>query len=55
MKTVAFPYGKEKLSYTFGDELCAVLLHHLGEVLTEGRNLLAILERIFNQAKQALE
>jgi nickel-dependent lactate racemase len=25
MKTVAFPYGKEKISYTFGDELCAVL------------------------------
>jgi hypothetical protein len=25
MKTVLFPYGKEKLEYTFGSELKAVL------------------------------
>ncbi len=31
MKTVAFPYGKEKLSYTFGGELCGVLEPSINE------------------------
>jgi nickel-dependent lactate racemase len=35
MKTVAFPYGKEKLSYTFGDELCAVLEPSINEYAPE--------------------
>lgn len=35
MKTVAFPYGKEKLSYTFGGELCAVLEPSINEYSPE--------------------
>ena len=35
MKTVAFPYGKEKLSYSFGDELCAVLEPSINEYVPE--------------------
>ena len=35
MKTVAFPYGKEKLSYTFGGELCAVLEPSINEYAPE--------------------
>ena len=35
MKTVAFPYGKEKLSYTFGGELCAVLEPSINEYVPE--------------------
>ncbi len=35
MKTVAFPYGKEKLSYTFGDELCAVLEPSINEYVPD--------------------
>ena len=35
MKTIAFPYGKEKLSYTFGDELCAVLEPSINEYAPE--------------------
>ena len=35
MKTVAFPYGKEKLNYTFGDELCAVLEPSINEYVPE--------------------
>ena len=35
MKTLAFPYGKEKLSYTFGGELCAVLEPSINEYAPE--------------------
>ena len=35
MKTIAFPYGKEKLSYSFGDELCAVLEPSINEYAPE--------------------
>ena len=35
MKTVAFPYGKEKLSYTFGGELCAVLEPSINEYVPD--------------------
>lgn len=35
MKTVAFPYGKEKLSYTFSGELCAVLEPSINEYAPE--------------------
>lgn len=35
MKTIAFPYGKEKLSFTFGDELCAVLEPSINEYAPE--------------------
>ncbi|MBQ8259996.1 MAG: nickel-dependent lactate racemase [Clostridia bacterium] len=35
MKTIAFPYGKEKLSYTFGGELCAVLEPSINEYAPE--------------------
>ena len=31
MKTVLFPYGKEKIKYTFGDELKAVLESEIEE------------------------
>jgi len=35
MKTVAFPYGKEKICHTFGDELCAVLEPSINEYAPE--------------------
>ncbi len=35
MKKILFPYGKEKLSYTFGDELCAVLEPSINEYAPE--------------------
>ena len=35
MKTVAFPYGKEKLSYTFGEELNALLEPSINEYAPE--------------------
>ncbi len=35
MKTIEFPYGKEKLSYTFGDELIGVLASSIEEYVPE--------------------
>lgn len=35
MKEILFPYGKEKLSYTFGDELCALLEPKINEYIPE--------------------
>lgn len=35
MKTIEFPYGKEKLSYTFGDELVGVLTSSIEEYVPE--------------------
>lgn len=35
MKEILFPYGKEKLSYTFGGELCALLEPKINEYIPE--------------------
>ena len=35
MKEILFPYGKEKLSYTFGDEICALLEPKINEYIPE--------------------
>ena len=35
MKTIEFPYGKEKLGYTFGDELVGVLTSSIEEYVPE--------------------
>ncbi len=35
MKNILFPYGKEKISYGFGDELCAILEPKINEYIPE--------------------
>ena len=35
MKEILFPYGKEKISYTFGDELSALLEPSINEYVPE--------------------
>jgi hypothetical protein len=35
MKEILFPYGKEKISYIFGDELCALLEPKINEYTPE--------------------
>ena len=35
MKEILFPYGKEEISYTFGDELSALLEPSINEYVPE--------------------
>ena len=48
MKTVLFPYGKEKIEYTFGDELKAVLESKIEEYDSQKSEQDLILEAMQN-------
>ena len=54
MKTIEFPYGKEKLSYTFGDELVGVLTSSIEKYVPKKCETELVENAVWNQIESIL-
>ena len=55
MKEILFPYGKEKISYTFGDELSALLEPSINEYVPEADGTELVLRAMAEHKKSVFD